>query len=114
MNLFAGFSKFANLSSAQNSLLAAEASRDYTRDREFEVPVLPQDQLTGTNLDDSRIARPSFGRGLCAVNNRLIAAGSTPSTIALHDLKSGETVLTVTLSTDVRNAIHGLEVWPFS
>jgi hypothetical protein len=90
------------------------AGRDYTRDREFKVPVLPQDQLTGTNLDDSRIARPSFGRGLCAVSNRLIAAGSTPSTIALHDLKSGETVLTVTLSTDVRNAIHGLEVWPFS
>ena len=90
------------------------ASRDYTRDREFEVPALPQDQLTGTNLDDSRIARPSFGRGLCAVNNRLVAAGSSPSTIALHDLKSGETVLTVTLSTDIRNAIHGLEVWPFS
>lgn len=32
LNLFAGFSKFANLSSAQNSLAAAEASRDYTRE----------------------------------------------------------------------------------
>jgi len=90
------------------------ASRDYNRDREFKVPVLPQDQLTGTEFDDSRIARASFGRGLCVVKDRLIAAGSSPSTIALHDLESGETGLTVTLSTDVRNAIHGLEVWPFS
>ena len=90
------------------------ASRDYERDRAFEVPVLPVDQLTGTNFDDSRIARPSFGRGLCVVKDRVIAAGSSPSTIALHDLESGKTALTVTLSTDVRNAIHGLEVWPFS
>jgi hypothetical protein len=90
------------------------ASRDYNRDRAFKVPVLPQDQLTGTEFDDSRIARASFGRGLCVVKDRLIAAGSSPSTIALHDLESEETALTVTLSTDVRNAIHGLEVWPFS
>lgn len=90
------------------------ASRDYDRDRAFKVPALPQDKLTGTDFDDSRIARPSFGRGLCIVQDRLIAAGSSPSTIALHDLESGDTALTVTLSTDVRNAIHGLEVWPFS
>ena len=90
------------------------ASRDYTKDRAFPVPAFPPDKLTGTDLDDSRIARPSFGRGLCVVKDRVIAAGSSPSTIALHDLDSGKTVLTVTLSSDVRNAIHGLEVWPFS
>ena len=32
LNVFSGFSKFANLSSAKNSLLAAEATRDYTRE----------------------------------------------------------------------------------
>jgi len=90
------------------------ASRDHTRARAFNVPVFPQDPLTGTDFDASRIARASFGRGLCVVKDRLIAAGSSPSTIALHDLESGETAATVTLSTDVRNAIHGLEVWPFS
>ncbi|MDH3989840.1 MAG: hypothetical protein OEV34_11955 [Gammaproteobacteria bacterium] len=90
------------------------ASRDFERDRAFKVPVFPQDQLTGTDFDDSRIARSSFGRGLCVVRSRVIAAGSSPSTIALHDLDSAETALTVTLSTDVRNALHGLEVWPFS
>jgi len=90
------------------------ASRDFNRDSAFKVPVFPKEKLTGTDFDDSRIARPSFGRGLCVVKDRLIAAGSSPSTIALHDLDSGETALSVTLSTDVRNAIHGLEVWPFS
>jgi len=90
------------------------ASRDHTRDRAFNVPVFPQDKLTGLGFDDSKVARPSFGRGLCVVKDRLVAAGSSPSTIAVHDLESGETALTVTLSTDVRNAIHGLEVWPFS
>jgi hypothetical protein len=47
------------------------------------------------------------------VKDGLIAAGSSPSTIALHDFDSGETALSVSLSTDVRNAIHGLEVWPY-
>nr|MEE4267696.1 TolC family protein [Candidatus Krumholzibacteria bacterium] len=32
LNLFAGFSKFANLSAAKNNLSAAEATRDYTRE----------------------------------------------------------------------------------
>jgi hypothetical protein len=90
------------------------ASRDYTRDRAFRVPEFARDRLTGTNLDDSNVARPSFARGLCVFRDRIVAAGSSPSSISLHDLDSGTTALTVTLSTDVRNAIHGLAVWPFS
>ncbi len=89
------------------------ASRDAAEDRAFKVPVLPADQLSGMHLDDSKVARPSFARGLCVVKEGLIAAGSSPSTISLHDLNSGETAMSVTLSTDVRNAIHGLELWPF-
>ena len=57
--------------------------------------------------------RPGFGRGLCVVGETLVAAGSSPSTIALHDLEKVKTVSVVSLTTDVRNAIHGLEVWPF-
>jgi len=75
------------------------ASQDYTRDCAFNVPVN---------------SHSPFGRGLCIVKDRIVAAGSSPATVALHDLDSGETALTVTLSTDVRNTIHGLEVWPFS
>lgn len=75
------------------------AGRDHTRDRAFNVPA---------------VADRPFGRGLCIVKDRVIAAGSSPSTIAVHDLESGETALTVTLSTDVNSSIHGIEVWPFS
>jgi hypothetical protein len=90
------------------------ASPESEHDRAFKVPVLPKEKLTGTQLDNSKVARASFGRGLCVVKDGLIAAGSSPSTVALHDLSSGETALTVNLSTDIRNAIHGLEVWPFA
>jgi hypothetical protein len=89
------------------------ASPEPGQDRAFRVPVFPADQLTGMGKDTSKLARPSFGRGLCLVKDGLIAAGSSPSTIALHDMASGKTALSVTLSTDVRNAIHGLEVWPY-
>jgi hypothetical protein len=79
----------------------------------FAVPSFDESQLTHTDLDDSRIARAGFGRGLCVVGDSLVAAGSSPSTIALHDLAQVKTVSVVTLTNDVRNAIHGLEVWPF-
>jgi len=85
-----------------------------TEERAFRVPNYPPEQLTHSDLDDSRIARQGFGRGLCVVDEGTIAAGSSPSTIALHDLGCGGTIVTVNLTMDVRNAIHGLEVWPFS
>lgn len=79
----------------------------------FAVPRIADARLTHTELDDSRIARAGFGRGLCVIDDSLVAAGSSPSTIALHDLASTRTRSVVTLSHDIRNAIHGLEVWPF-
>ena len=88
-------------------------SRDNDSDRAFKVPSVAEELISGKHLDDSRIARASFGRGLCVIKKGLIAAGSSPSTIALHDFGTMKTVLQVTLSTDIRNAIHGLEVWPF-
>lgn len=89
------------------------ASPDSEQECVFKVPVMPNDQLTGVGKDSGKIARPSFGRGLCVVKDGLIAAGSSPSTVALHDMASGKTALSVSLSSDVRNAIHGLEVWPY-
>jgi len=81
--------------------------------KSFPVPHYRPEFLTHTDLGDPRIARQAFGRGLCAISGNLIAAGSSPSTIAIHNLETGDTDMTVTLSYDVRNAIHGLEVWPF-
>jgi hypothetical protein len=79
----------------------------------FAVPRYDPDDLIHTELDDSRTARQAFGRGLCTFDETFIAAGSSPSTIALHDVDRVKTTLQVTLSHDIRNAIHGLEVWPF-
>ncbi len=79
----------------------------------FGVPRCSPELLTHTDLDDSRIARPGFGRGLCAIGDQWLAGGSSPSTIALHNVEELKTRHTMTLSYDVRNAIHGLEVWPF-
>jgi hypothetical protein len=82
-------------------------------DRSLNVLKYQPDQLTHTELDDSSVARQGFGRGLCAINHRIVAAGSTPSTVSLYDLKQRKRLMSVCLTMDIRNAIHGLEVWPF-
>ena len=64
-------------------------------------------------IDDSSVARQAFGRGLCVADDRFIAGGSSPSTISLYDAESHMVVGSVNLSMDIRNAIHGLEVWPY-
>ena len=79
----------------------------------FQVPRYPENLLTHTDIDDSRIARQSFARGLCTINDGLIASGSSPSTITLHDVDTMKTTKSINLSMDIRNAIHGLEVWPY-
>ena len=81
--------------------------------RIFAVPRYAEDELTHADMDDSRIARQAFGRGLCVINDHLIAAGSSPSTIALHNLETMKTLVSINLTMDIRNAIHGLEVWPY-
>lgn len=81
--------------------------------RTFAVPQYDAALLTHTNLDDSRTARQGFGRGLCDLGNGVVAAGSSPSTITLHDFESMKTTVSINLSMDVRNAIHGLQVWPY-
>ncbi|HZW58695.1 MAG TPA: hypothetical protein VFE85_00260 [Woeseiaceae bacterium] len=85
-----------------------------TAQQAFAVPRYDEALLTHTDLDDSRIARQAFARGLCVLDDGRIAGGSSPSTIALYDLDAARMSMTVTLSMDVRNAVHGLEVWPFA
>lgn len=95
---------------------AADYLRLVTRDgdeRRFRFPTYAPDELEYAGVDDTRIARQGFGRGLCSINDRLVAAGSSPSTVTVFDLASGQTVFSVNFSMDVRNAVHGLEIWPF-
>jgi hypothetical protein len=84
-----------------------------SRQRTFDVPHYPTEKLTHTDLDDSRIARQGFGRGLCVVRDGLIAAGSSPATVTLHDVGANKSTVVITLSVDVRTAVHGLAVWPW-
>ena len=83
------------------------------RQRQFFVPSYDEKNLTHVDADRSGIARQGFARGLCPISETVIAAGSSPSTIALHELAANKTVRVITLSRDIRSAIHGLEVWPF-
>jgi hypothetical protein len=82
-------------------------------DRAMQVPVYSPEQLQRTADDDDRVARPGFARGLCVLNETMVAGGSSPSTVTLYDLAANEQRLSVNLSLDVRNAIHGLEIWPY-
>lgn len=82
-------------------------------ERRFPFPVYAAEELEFSGVDDSRIARQGFGRGLCMINDRLVAAGSSPSTVTVFDLVTEQTVFSVNFSRDIRNAIHGLEVWPY-
>lgn len=83
-----------------------------SRETVVPVPQFKSAELENVGVDDSRIARQSFGRGMCLISDRLIAAGSSPSTISIIDIKKGERLTAVNLTMDIRNAIHGLEVWP--
>lgn len=77
------------------------------------VPRYPDEALEMNGVDSSMIARQAFGRGLCVLDDDCIAAGSSPSTVSIHDMTRQQTVRSVNFSMDVRNAVHGLEVWPF-
>jgi hypothetical protein len=83
-------------------------------DRAMAIPKYAARDLTHTELDDSRVARQGFARGLCLLSDTVVAGGSSPSTVTVYDLRANEQLLSVNLSKDIRNAIHGLEVWPFA
>jgi hypothetical protein len=84
-----------------------------SEDRAVPVPRYDPAELTHTELGDDRVARQAFGRGLCELGEGSFAAGSSPSTISIHDLNECRTLKTINLTKDIRNAIHGLEVWPY-
>ena len=89
------------------------ASRSGEEDRALKVPQYEPAEIENKGVEEILVNRQGSGRGLCLINDRIVAAGSSPSTISLHDLQESKTLLSVNLSMDNRNAIHGLEVWPF-
>jgi hypothetical protein len=86
---------------------------DGMEDRAMAVPRYAPKNLRNPALDDGHIARQGFARGLAVVSDSVVAGGSSPSTVAVYDLAGNRRLVSVNLSMDVRNAIHGLEVWPY-
>ena len=81
----------------------------------IEPPVYRAEEMTHTNLPQDH-ARPAFARGLAvhedAKHGTIVAVGSSPATISLYRLEDGELLRRVQITDDVRNAIHGLEIYP--
>lgn len=90
-------------------LLVYQSATDFCY---MDVPRYADADLENTHFGDEKIARQAFGRGLCRYQDSILFAGSSPSTITAWDLKAGTKIKSVNLSMDIRNAIHGLEVWP--
>lgn len=82
-------------------------------EKAFKIVAYDESEIQFAGIDDSNIARQAFGRGLTPVDERFLAGGSSPSTITIYDLQTNQKAGSVNLSMDIRNAIHGLEVWPF-
>ena len=79
----------------------------------FKIVTYDEADIEYAGFDETNIARQGFGRGLCPVGDQFVAGGSSPSTISLYDLKASQKVGSVNLTMDIRNAIHGLEPWPY-
>jgi hypothetical protein len=88
------------------------ASREGRMLRSVELPTYPAEALEHADLP-SDLARPTFGRGLAVLDDGRIVGGSSPATVTVYDLDAGRTVRSVNITMDVRNAVHGLEVWPY-
>jgi hypothetical protein len=89
----------------------------YLRDgitTQMAVPDFDPQQIVNLERFVSRVARPRFARGLCVLPNGLVAGGSSPSTVSVYDLGAGGRLMQQNLSMDVRNAVHGLALWPYS
>lgn len=85
-------------------------------EREIAIAYAPVEGSAGDGppAADLILARPLFGRGLCVLSERYVAGGQSPSTITLYDIEEQRIVRQLGLSRDVRNAVHGLAVWPFA
>lgn len=80
--------------------------------KSFPVPRYDEALLTN-KPDGADVARQAFGRGLAVTPEGLIIASSSPSTVTVYDFDSGKVVKSMNLTMDVRNAPHGLAVWPY-
>jgi hypothetical protein len=82
-------------------------------DRAMPVPRFPEEQLLNRDRGADGVARQGFARGLAVLSDSVVAGGSSPATVSVYDLAGSERLLSVNITMDVRNAIHGLAIWPY-
>lgn len=85
---------------------------DGTVKKSFNVKRYPEEELSHIGLPEDH-ARQAFARGLCVSEDGSIFSGSSPSTISVYRLDATDVLKTVNLTMDIRNSVHGLEIWPF-
>jgi hypothetical protein len=80
--------------------------------RSYPIRRFPTEELEHADLPKDK-ARQAFGRGLAVLSDEAFVAGSSPATVTLYRFDPPEVVASVNITMDVRNAVHGLEIWPF-
>ena len=80
--------------------------------RSFPIRTYDEADLVNSSLPADH-ARQAFGRGLCVWEDEVVIGGSSPATISAFNFGTGERLACVNITMDVRNAVHGLEIWPY-
>ncbi len=88
------------------------ASRSGEVLKRFPVPRYDTSMLEKTDLPND-YARQAFGRGLVLTDDGMLIGSSSPSTVTAWEFDSGKQLVSVNLSLDIRNAPHGLAIWPY-
>jgi len=99
----------ANSTNAESVVLL---ERDGRTRLALPVPHFAVEELQHADLP-ADFARQAFGRGLVLLDDNHLVAGSSPATLTAWRLAPVTRLASVTLSHDVRNAVHGLALWPF-
>jgi hypothetical protein len=78
----------------------------------YPIKQYPVEELQHSELPQDK-ARQAFGRGLAVLSDDAFVGGSSPATVTLYRFEPPEVLASVSITMDVRNAVHGLEIWPF-
>jgi hypothetical protein len=79
----------------------------------WDVPRYDPEALEYANVPRDH-AYQGFCRGIAIAGPNLIIQGSSPATVNLFQLDPPKLVKSINVTMDVRNSIHGLEIWPFA
>ena len=78
---------------------------------EWPVVTYGRDRLLHRDIPRDH-ARQGFARGLCTTADGGIVVGSSPATVSLYRHGKRRPEVSINLTMDIRNAIHGLEICP--